>query len=301
MKFDCREDIIQITPLWKGERFEDGRPKVDADILRRMRNITLEEAWGPMWRHGYKYQFQGDFRIVHPELKLVGRAVTTTMVPHRPDLHETLLKYGHEEEGRRGFFNQWVIDQLGEDDVVVVDLFDKIYQGTYVGGNLSTAISTRTKRGGAVIWGGVRDLEQILEIKNVNTFYRGNDPTGIGDVTMTGFNTPTRIGNAICLPGDVVLGTQSGIIFIPPHLAEEVVVGAEKSHIRDIWGFIRLDEKVYTTAQIDTAWTMPMWEDFLNWFKTDKQAAEYLHLDWSEELEEAKKKEAEGPSSSVRL
>ena len=301
MKFDCREDIMQLTPLWTGERFEDGRPKVSADILRRMRNITLEEAWGPLWNHGFKYQFQGDFRIVHPTKTMVGRAVTTVMVPMRPDLHETLLKYGHECEDRRGFFNQWVIDQLVEDDVVVVDLFDKIYQGTYVGGNLSTAISTRTKRGGAIIWGGVRDLEQILKIENVNTFYRGNDPTGIGDVTMTGFNVPCRIGNAICMPGDVVLATPSGVIFIPPHLAEEVVVGAEKSHVRDIFGFLRLDSKTYTTAQIDTAWTVPMWEDFLNWFQTDDKAADYRHLNWDKEIGEARAKAAEGPSSQVRL
>ena len=297
MKFDCREDIIQLSSLWTGERFPDGRPKVPADVLRRMRNITLEEAWGPLWGHGYKYQFQGDFKIVHPDKIMAGRAVTTVMVPMRPDLHECLLKYGHECENRRGFFNQWVIDQLEEDDVVVVDLFDKIYQGTYVGGNLSTAISTRTKRGGAVIWGGVRDLEQIIKIDNVNTFYRGNDPTGIGDVTMTGFNVPCRIGNAICMPGDVVLATPSGVIFIPPHLAEEVVVGAEKSHVRDIFGFLRLDSKTYTTAQIDTAWTVVMWEDFINWFKTDDQATDYRHLNWDKELAEAQAKEAEGPSS----
>ena len=62
MKFNCKEDIIQITPLWKGERMEDGRPKVSADVLRRLRNITLEEAWGcgtaavvsPIGRLAYK-------------------------------------------------------------------------------------------------------------------------------------------------------------------------------------------------------------------------------------------------------
>jgi regulator of RNase E activity RraA len=291
MKFDCREDILQLTPLWTGERFPNGRPKVSDDILRRMREITLEEAWGPLWGKGYKYQFQGDFRVVHPDMKLVGRAVTAVMVPVRPDLNDTLLKYGHEQENRRGFFNQWVIDQLAEDDVVVVDLFDKIYQGTYVGGNLSTAIATRTKRGGAVIWGGVRDLEQILKIESVNTFYRGNDPTGIGDVTMTGMNVPCRIGNAICMPGDVVLGTPAGVIFIPPHLAEEVVVGAEKAHIRDVWGFIRLDEKTYTTAQIDTAWTTPMWQDFIGWFQKDDSACKYRHLCWDEELRDARERD----------
>ena len=42
MKFSSEEDIRQLTPLWTGERFEDGRPKVSEDILRRMRKITLE-------------------------------------------------------------------------------------------------------------------------------------------------------------------------------------------------------------------------------------------------------------------
>ncbi len=295
MKFSAREDIIQITPLWKGERFEDGRPKVPDDILRRMRNITLEEAWGPLWRKGYKYQFEGEFRTTHPGNKLIGRAVTTSMVPMRPDLHQTLLDYGHKEEGRKGFFNQWVIDSLVEDDVVVVDLFDKIFQGTYVGGNLSTAIATRTKRGGAVIWGGIRDNEQVVQIPGIQVYYRGVDPTGIGDVTMTSFNGPTRIGKATCLPGDVVLGTISGVIFIPSHLAEEVVVHAEKSHVRDIFGFQRLEEKVYTTAQIDGRWTLEMFDDFLNWFKTDEKAQAYSYLDWTEDLEELKKWIAEHP------
>lgn len=295
MKFSAREDIIQITPLWKGERFEDGRPKVPDDILRRMRNITLEEAWGPLWRNGYKYQFEGEFRTTHPGNKLIGRAVTTSMVPMRPDLHQTLLDYGHKEEGRKGFFNQWVIDSLVEDDVVVVDLFDKIFQGTYVGGNLSTAIATRTKRGGAVIWGGIRDNEQVVQIPGIQVYYRGVDPTGIGDVTMTSFNGPTRIGKATCLPGDVVLGTISGVIFIPSHLAEEVVVHAEKSHVRDIFGFQRLEEKIYTTAQIDGRWTLEMFDDFLNWFKTDEQAQAYSYLDWTEDLEELKKWIAEHP------
>ena len=299
MKFDCREDIIQLTGEWMGERFSDGRPKVSDDILRRMKNITFEEAWGPLWGKGYKYQWECSFKMAHPTRKLVGRAVTSVMVPMRPDLHNYLLKYGHEKENRKGFFNQWVIDNLVENDVVVVDLFEKIYQGTYVGGNLSTAIATRTKNGGSVIWGGARDLEQIVNIENLQMFYKGVDPTGIGDVTMTGYNVPCRIGNAICMPGDVVLGTISGVIFIPPQHAEEVVTNAEKSHVRDIFGFIRLNEKVYTTAQIDTAWTKNMMDDFISWFLTDPQAEQYRHLTWDREIESAAKTEEN--SSQVRL
>lgn len=290
MHFNCKEDIIQLTPLWEGERLPDGRPKVSSDVLERLRNITFEEAWGPLWQRGYYFQTESNLRMVHPDAKrnMVGRAVTAVMVPQRPDLHETLLKLGHEEEGRKGFFNQWVIDQLIEDDVVVVDMYDKIYKGTYVGGNLSTAIANRTKRGGAVIWGGVRDLEQIVKIEAFQGFYRGVHPTGIGECTMTGMNVPTRIGEAICLPGDVVLGTISGVVFIPAHLAELVAIGAEKSHVRDIFGFQRLQEKVYTTAQIDTQWTVAMYEDFLAWFDSHPAASPYRHLTWEEEVQKAR-------------
>ncbi|GGH76180.1 regulator of RNase E activity RraA [Pullulanibacillus pueri] len=302
MNFDNPEYIKHITPLWEGERFSNGRPKVSEDILQRIRKITLEEAWGPLWQRGYTFQFEGDFKIIHPNKVMVGRAVTAVLVPMRPDLHETLLNYGHKEEGRNGFFNQWVIDSLEEDDVVVVDLFDKIHKGTYVGGNLSTAISSRTKRGGAIVWGGIRDQQQIVDIDNINVFYRGSDPTGIADVTMVGMNTPTRIGKAVCLPGDVVLATPSGVIFIPPHLAEPTVVQAEKSQVRDIFGFIRLKEGVYSTAQIDAAWPLALWEDFMNWFNNAPEATEYRHLTWDDELEEARKRGDDGrPTSDVRL
>ncbi len=301
MRFDHYDDIVHITPQWQGERFSNGRPKVPENILERMRRITLEEAWGRLWKEGYKYQFENDFRLSHPEQVLVGRAVTAVMVPKRPDLNTTLMEYGIEEEGRKGFFNQWIIDSLVEDDVVVVDMFDKVFQGTFVGGNLSTAIAARTKRGGAVVWGGVRDLEQIVEIPGIQTYFRGNDPTGIEEVTLVGMNSPCRIGRAVCLPGDVVLGTRSGVLFIPSHLAEACVVDAEKSHVRDIFGFERLSTQTYTTAQIDAAWTVPMWEDFLQWFETAPEAQEYQHLSWDQELQEAKRRRDNPSDPQVRL
>ncbi|MGC9349788.1 MAG: RraA family protein, partial [Anaerolineae bacterium] len=147
MKFNNREDIIQMTPLWEGERFDDGRPRVPDHILKRMERVTMEEAWSVLWRHGYHYQFEGDWYRLHPDRRLVGRAVTGIFVPQRPDLHETLMDYGHEEEGRIGAMNSWVIETLQKDDVIVIDLFGKVYEGTYSGANLSTAIASRTQRG----------------------------------------------------------------------------------------------------------------------------------------------------------
>jgi regulator of RNase E activity RraA len=280
MKFGAREDILQVTPLWKGERFADGRPRVPDDILTRLEKVTTEEAWAVLWRHGYKYQFQGDWKVTHPGKILVGRAVTAVMAPARPDLHDSLLAYGHTQEGRKGFFNSWVIETLTTDDVLVVDLFDKVFEGTFVGGNLSTAVARRTGRG-QVIWGGVRDLQQIMQIENLQTFYRGNDPTPIRDVTLVGLNCPCRIGNAICLPGDVVLGTPAGVLFIPPHLAEECAVSAEKTRLRDMFGLQRIREGVYTTAQIDTQWTPDIEADFADWRRTNTPP-ELAHLTWED-------------------
>ncbi len=294
MKYDNREDILQLTPLWTGERFENGRPRISDDILRRFRVVTTEEAWGVLWDQGYKYQFQGDWKVSQPGKILVGRAVTAVMVPKRPDLDTTLLDYGHNVEGRKGFFNSWPLETMVEDDVLVVDLFDKIYGGTYVGGNLSTAISRRTKRGGAVIWGGIRDVQQVMEIDNIQIFYRGNDPTPIWDVTLTGFNVPCRIGNAICMPGDLVLGTPAGVIFVPPHLAEICCVRAEKVNVRDRFGLQRLREAKYTTAQIDSMWSDEIWADFHEWRK-DNTPPEYMHLDWTNEEEEMRKRQT-GPT-----
>jgi regulator of RNase E activity RraA len=229
-----------------------------------MQFVTTEEAWGVCWNKGYQFQFEGNWTILHPRRTLVGRAVTGVFVPHRPDLHDTLMKLGHEQEGRIGAMNSWVIQTLVKDDAIVIDLFGKIYKGTYSGGNLSTAIATRTGRG-QVIYGGIRDAQQILEIPNLLTFCKGIDPTGIADVTLTGMNVPCRIGAATCMPGDVVLGTCSGVLFIPPHLAQEVVEHSEEMRLREAFGFQRLREGTYNSSQMDTKWTPEIEADYGDW------------------------------------
>lgn len=283
MRFNSREEIIALTPQWKGERFADGRPKVADRYLKALEGMTLEEVWKPIFLKGYDNQFEGCLNTLHHNKKLIGRAVTCTFCPTRPDLHETMFAIGM-EEGRKGNYNQWVIDTLTEGDVVVSDMYDKIYKGTFLGGNLTTAISARTKTGGAVIWGGVRDLEQMQKIENVQVFYRGIDPTPIRDFVMLGFNTPTRIGKAICLPGDIVYGGGGGVLFIPSHLVAEVVDGAAKTHIKDIFGFEMITDNIFTTAQIDrNVWTEDMLDLLIRFIHEDERGEVYRSLDWSAE------------------
>ena len=289
MKYNDRQTILELTASWLGERFEDGRPRVSDALLKRLSRLTTEEAYIAMVHKGYKLQYEGDLRRLKSEGRLIGRAVTAVMVPSRPDVHQILLDHGRNDEGRTGFFNQWVIETLVEDDVLVVDMCDQILYGTFIDGNLSTAIKARTRNGGAVIWGGIRDLEQMEAIEGFQVYYRGTHPSPIGDVMMTGMNVPARIGHAVCLPGDVVLGTASGVIFIPPHLAEAVASRAEKSHVRDLFGFERLESGTYTSDQIDQEyWGEAIMEDFLDWFERSEKTLAYRHLDWTDELEKSR-------------
>ncbi|MBR6743638.1 MAG: RraA family protein, partial [Clostridia bacterium] len=128
MNFNDREKIIALTPLWKGERFPDGRPKVADKYLDALYGMTLEEVWKPIFVLGYEHQFVGGgvapLHTLHDDgRKLVGRAVTCTYAPTRPDLHEVQFNRGA-EDGLKGNYNQWVIDSLVERDVVVCDMYD---------------------------------------------------------------------------------------------------------------------------------------------------------------------------------
>ena len=55
MRFNNKEDIIALTPLWKGERLPDGRPMVPQRVLRALKNMTLEEVWKPIFLKGYEF------------------------------------------------------------------------------------------------------------------------------------------------------------------------------------------------------------------------------------------------------
>jgi regulator of RNase E activity RraA len=148
---------------------------------------------------------------------------------------------------------------------MVTDIFGKIEDGTVIGDNLGTAVASRTGAG-AVIDGGVRDLQGLAGLGDVNFFCRGAHPTAILDVTLGGINVPVRIGPATVLPGDVVLGTPTGVIFIPPHLAERVADVAEDVAVRDVFGKTRLAEGVYGSAEIDVGtWPPHIEEDFRQW------------------------------------
>jgi hypothetical protein len=98
-----------------------------------------------------------------------------------------------------------------------------------------------------------------LSIFMKQTTYLATLPKRSGELlnsTLVSINAPTRIGQATAMPG-VMLGGKGGVLFIPPQLAKS----SESTHLRDVFGHQRLQEKKYTVGQIDARWTDAIEQD----------------------------------------
>lgn len=285
-----KEELIFLTPQWKGERFDDGRPKVSDELLDRMKAVTLEEAWAVLRNENFNYQYDDQWQYINPDSVLVGRALTATFMPGRPDIHRVIDDRGHNKDGRIKSQNSWPIDLLVEGDVYVVDQFGAHVDGPTIGDNLGNSIFAKSGNG-IVYDGAIRDIDGLREIGSFTSFFRTyhpshhlNNPDGKLNTTLVGINQPTRIGMATVMPGDIVLGRDGGVIFIPPHLAERVVKTSEIVRLRDMFGHTRLREQKYTPGQIDTRWSEEIEKDFSAWLNdhidelpvSKEQVKEYL-------------------------
>ena len=257
------EQIKGYTPEWKGERFPDGRPKVSDRMLERLKAVRLEEAWGVLRNKGFQNQFEGDWMVLNPDSAMTGRVVTAQYMPMRPDVDKIIKDIGKTEK-RIGATNSWPIDVLKNGDIYVADSYGKIVDGTLIGDNLGNAIYAKSLRG-VIFYGSVRDVEGLAEIKGFNAWMKGYDPSYIQQMMLGGINVPIRIGRATVLPGDAVLAKKGGVVFIPSHLLDTVVLNAEFIALRDQFGHQRLREGRYTPGQIDTQWTDEIKKDFLKW------------------------------------
>jgi len=197
----------------------------------------------------------------------VGRAVTATFMPARPDVWGAIDARG-KKQGKKGQ-NSWPVDLLVKGDVYVADQFGAHKNGPTIGDNVGNAIFAKSGNG-IVYDGALRDIEGLKEIGGFTSYYTSYDPSyhnppGDLNTMIIGINQPTRIRSVTVMPGDVVLGKQGVVTFIPPHLAEQVVKTSEVVRLRDMFGHLRLREGKYTAGQIDARWSDEIEKDFSKW------------------------------------
>jgi regulator of RNase E activity RraA len=273
-----KEELIFLTSEWKGERFSDGRPKLADDLLIRARKIMVDDAWTVLKNEGYVNQFEGNWKMVNDSVPVIGRAVTAMFMPTRPDIEKNIKERGA-KAGRKGNTNAWPIELLQQGDVYVADAFGKIAGGTLMGSTLANSIYAKTGNG-VVFNGASRDLQELKMIKgNFNAFVRDFHPSFLEETVLMGLNTPVRIGNTMVLPGDLVIGFGEGVLFVPAHMAEQVVSTAEFVVRKDKFGYEMLKAGTYSAGQIDSQWTDQIKNDFLKWLEKHPELGRMTRAD----------------------
>ena len=242
--FFTPEDVIKYTPDWHGERFPDGRPKVPDDTLDRMKRVTLEEAWAVLQQNGFMHQYEDGWLSIHPDQVLVGRALTATWMPGRPDIQKLLEAEGTKQH-RAGGMNAWPVDMLQPRDVYTCDHFGLKVDGPSIGDNVGNAIYAKSGNG-IVYDGAVRDINGLDELPSFVAFVRAYDPSHHFGSLRSG----TRLNSTM--------------------VSINVVKSSESTHLRDLFGHQRLKEGKYTAGQIDARWTEAIEQDYRQWLKENE-------------------------------
>jgi regulator of RNase E activity RraA len=259
-----KDEMLFLTSEWKGDRFADGRPKIPDSLLVRAKYIMIDDAWTVLKNEGYLNQFEGNWKTVN-DTAMTGRALTAMYMPSRPDIEKNIKERGA-KQGRKGNTNSWPIDVLTKGDLYIADAFGKIDGGPIMGATLANSIYSKSGNG-VIFDGAARDLQELKMLNGFNALVRDFHPSFTENMVLMGLNTPIRIGNAIVLPGDLVIAQKEGVLFVPAHLAEQVVSTAEFVIRKDKFGFEMVRAGKYSTGEIDSQWTDEIKSEFLKWLE----------------------------------
>ena len=229
---DQMKDFTASNPYG---RFPDGRPMIPDEVLDTVRQMQIQviEAIEVLRSHNYNNQFEDGWKTLIPGKKIIGRAFTIQFMPNRPDL-EAGMKTAAAKNNSAPVSKSNTIDMLQKNDLAVVDLYGKIDGGLpYVGDKLAYYI-WKTTGTGLIVEGGIYYLETTAR-SGMQAFYRGTQVASSGRAVVSGVNIPIRIGDAVIMPGDLVIGDEDGILAIPPQFVSEVIKTTIINRRRDVW------------------------------------------------------------------
>ncbi|MBN1445228.1 MAG: orotidine 5'-phosphate decarboxylase [Candidatus Omnitrophica bacterium] len=189
IKKAVREKKAVKTGLYK-------RTSLD-NVKKTLLQVSTSNISDAMHRQGWMRDI---FPLPAADLKMVGPAVTVRTYP-----------------------GDWAkpveaIDIAREGEIIVIDAGGA---GPAVWGELATNSCMTKKVAGVVIYGGVRDTEDIKRMK-LPVFAKlvcpeAGEPKGLGEI-----NVPVRIGGCVISPGDWIAGDSDGVVVIPKERVVEI-------------------------------------------------------------------------------
>ena len=282
-----KDQILFYTADWKGDRFPDGRPKLPDDLLERAKDMTIEDVWSYLRQKGYENQFESEWMALHMDKPIIGRALTAQYMPIRPDVQKAIMAQGKKDGYVAPGNNSWPIAELQEGDVYIADGFGKIQYGTLIGSNLGNGIAGHT-HAGFVFNAGIRDQEELREIPNFNGMYKGYDPTAWAQMGLTCIDCEIRIGHAVVLPGDLIIGKpEEGLLVVPAILAEGAISSAEFTALTDDYNF-ELNRQGKNGGMFEGGWDAAKYDAFAKWIDQHPEKLKMPKDEFNQLLKDAK-------------
>ena len=168
------------------------------------------------------------------EMEMLYQTFPNNIMPLREEMRVAGIAFTIKGSKNLSLDNEMVerakmLEELHEDSVVVWDTCGDDESAQW--GEIMTMASIRQGCRGAIVDGGVRDTNQVLE-QNFPVFCKYRTSNGmLGRFRLIGYQMPVVMGNVHVYPGDVVLADIDGAVAVPREIAYEVLLRAEQ--IRD--------------------------------------------------------------------
>jgi regulator of RNase E activity RraA len=180
---------------------------VSDDILRAFEALNTPTIANALDDVGFEGVMTGLAQMV-PGTRCIGRAVTVREITgQRGDFASEDFKVGD------------IIEVAASGEILVIDNGGHCVS-TF--GGFATLAAKVKRIGGLVVDGGVRDREEMVDLK-FPVFARHMTPlTGRTRLAITGINEPVSCGGVRVRPGDVIVADGSGAVCIPEEHAVQV-------------------------------------------------------------------------------
>lgn len=213
-----------------GFRIRTDVPRTDAELVEQLRHHATSNLADAMGRFHFM-----DFGIrPRSGLPLCGVAVT---VDARPA--DNLMVHKALEVARPG-------------DIVVVSTNGNTTSAVF--GELMCRTAVGAALGGIVVDGAIRDVDAITALEfpaySRTVTAGGSDKDGPGEI-----NVPISCGNAVVMPGDVIVGDDDGVVVVPREEAREILqlvsalVDREKQRVAEINAGVLFKDEINETLR----------------------------------------------------
>lgn len=203
-------DTSRIAPL----------PISDREICERYEGVTTPMVNDVLREDNFLYQtLPTDIMPLKEDMKVAGIAFTIKGSKNL-SLEDEMMQRAE------------MLEAIPKDSICVWDTSGDDESAQW--GEVMTMASVKRGCRGAVVDGGVRDTNKVLE-QNFPVFCKYRTSNGmLGRFRMIGYNLPIMIGNVNIMPGDIILGDIDGVIVVPREKAYDVLLRAEKIKTNEI-------------------------------------------------------------------